>query len=62
MKKKKWLYYIDVFKWIQRKDNSGLDKCYTEGISAKTVFGLCFHIIKVLRENDGVTVTKTEWR
>lgn len=62
MKKKKWLYSIDAFDWIPRKDNSGNDKCYTNDAQAKTVFGLCFYIVKFLRKNDGVAVSKSERR
>lgn len=56
--KPKYKYTLDAFVWIRRKDNSGNDKCCTEDVDVKTIFGLCFYTIKLLTKNDGVTILK----
>lgn len=58
MKNKKPLYTIDAFVMSPRKDNSGKDECYTNDASTKSILMLCYYIIKFLRKNDGVVVSK----
>lgn len=58
--KRKVTYSIDAFKWFPRKDGSGNDKCYTDDVHVKTLFGLCWNIIKFLLKNDGIIVCKSE--
>ena len=59
MNNKAKLYTIDTFVWMRRKDNSGNDKCYREGVNnIKTAFGLLYHSIKLLKNNDGITIIK----
>lgn len=59
MKNKKHFYTVDAFVWIRRKDNSGHDKCCTDEVDAiRTVFGLIYHTIRLIKHNDGVIIIK----
>ena len=59
MKNKKINYTIDAFVWVRRKDNSGSDQCCTDEVdNIKSIFILLYYTIKLLKNNDGVTIIK----
>ena len=63
MKKKKPLYVVDAFVWVRKKNDSGNIQCYTDEVDGiKTLFGVLFHTIRLLKNNDGVTIMKFDRR